>query len=145
MRFTLGQAPDGLIYKITDATTPPTTILNEGDKYVWALQFDDAGNLYAATGTDGKIYKITPEGESSVLFDAEEKNIMTLLQHEKGFYAGSGDNGIIYHIMGDGTAKVIYQAKEKEVRALEMDSKGNLYAAAVTSQPAEPSRNRRRR
>ncbi len=138
-----GTGPDGLIYKITDATTPPTTLLNEGDKYVWALQFDDAGNLYAATGTDGKIYKITPEGESSVLFDAEEKNIMTLLLHENNFYAGSGDNGIIYHIMDDGTAKVIYQAKEKEIRALKMDSEGNLYTAAVTSQPAEPSRGRR--
>ena len=138
-----GTGPDGLIYKINDATTPPTTLLNEGDKYVWALQFDDAGNLYAATGTDGKIYKITPDGESSVLFDAEEKNIMTLLLHENGFYAGSSENGIIYHIMDDGTAKVIYQAKEKEVRALEMDTQGNLYAAVVTSQPAEPSRGRR--
>ena len=138
-----GTGPDGLIYKITDATTPPTTLLNESDKYVWALEFDDAGNLYAATGTDGKIYKITPDGESSVLFDAEEKNIMTLLLHENSFYAGSSDNGIIYHIMDDGTAKVIYQAKEKEVRALEMDSQGNLYAAVVTSEPAEPSRGRR--
>ena len=138
-----GTGPDGLIYKITDATTPPTTLLNESDKYVWALRFDDAGNLYAATGTDGKIYKITPDGESSVLFDAEEKNIMTLLLHENSFYAGSSDNGIIYHIAGDGTAKVIYQAKEKEVRALEMDTQGNLYAAVVTSQPAEPSRGRR--
>ena len=100
-----GTGPDGLIYKITDATTPPTTLLNEGDKYVWALKFDDAGNLYAATGTDGKIYKITPDGESSVLFDAEEKNIMTFLLHENGFYAGSSDNGIIYHIMDDGTCK----------------------------------------
>ena len=138
-----GTGPDGLIYKITDATTPPTTILNEGDKYVWALQFDAEGNLYAATGTDGKIYKITSEGESNVLFDAEEKNIMTLLAQENGFYAGSSENGIIYHVMDDGTAKVIYQAKEKEVRALEMDSEGNLYAAVVTSAPAEPSRGRR--
>ena len=138
-----GTGPDGLIYKITDATTPPTTILNEGDKYVWVLEFDDAGNLYAATGTDGKIYKITPEGESSVLFDAEEKNIMTLLRQEDGFYAGSSENGIIYRVMDDGTAKVIYQAKEKEVRALKMDNQGNLYAAVITSAPAEPSRNRR--
>ena len=138
-----GTGPDGLIYKITDATTPPTTLLNESDKYVWALEFDDAGNLYAATGTDGKIYKITPDGESSVLFDAEEKNIMTLLLHENSFYAGSSDNGIIYQIADDGTAKVIYQAKEKEVRALEMDTQGNLYAAVVTSEPAEPSRGRR--
>ena len=138
-----GTGPDGLIYKITDATTPPTTLLNEADKYVWALKFDEVGNLYAATGTDGKIYKIAPDGESSVFFDAEEKNIMTLLLHKGGFYAGSSDNGIIYHIMDDGTAKVIYQAKEKEVRALEMDTHGNLYAAVVTSEPAEPSRGRR--
>lgn len=138
-----GTGPDGLIYKITDGTTPPTTLLNEGDKYVWALKFDEDGNLYAATGTDGKIYKITPEGETNVLFDAEEKNIMTLLQHEKGFYAGSSDNGIIYDIAADGSAKVIYQAKEKEVRALEMDTAGNLYAAVVTAEPAEPSRGRR--
>ncbi len=138
-----GTGPDGLIYKLTDATTPPQTILSKGDKYVWALRFDDAGNLYAATGTDGKIYKITPEGESSVLFDAEEKNIMALLRVEDGFYAGSSDNGIIYRVMADGKATVIYQAKEKEVRDLAMDSQGNLYAAVVTSAPAEPSRGRR--
>lgn len=138
-----GTGPDGLIYKITDATTPPQTMLSKGDKYVWALRFDDAGNLYAATGTDGKIYKITPEGESSVLFDAEEKNIMALLMVEDGFYAGSSNNGIIYRVTADGTATVIYQAKEKEVRALAMDSQGNLYAAVVTSAPAEPSRGRR--
>lgn len=138
-----GTGPDGLIYKITDATTPPQTILSKGDKYVWALRFDDAGNLYAATGTDGKIYKITPEGEASVLFDAEEKNIMALLMVEDGFYAGSSNNGIIYRVTADGTATVIYQAKEKEVRDLAMDSQGNLYAAVVTSAPAEPSRGRR--
>lgn len=138
-----GTGPDGLIYKITDATTPPQTMLSKGDKYVWALRFDDAGNLYAATGTDGKIYKITPEGESSVLFDAEEKNIMALLMVEDGFYAGSSNNGIIYRVTADGTATVIYQAKEKEVRDLAMDSQGNLYAAVVTSAPAEPSRGRR--
>ena len=138
-----GTGPDGLIYKLTDATTPPQTILSKGDKYVWALRFDEAGNLYAATGTDGKIYKITQEGESSVLFDAEEKNIMALLMVEDGFYAGSSDNGIIYRVMADGKATVIYQAKEKEVRDLAMDSQGNLYAAVVTSAPAEPGRGRR--
>ncbi len=138
-----GTGPDGLIYKITDATTPPQTILSKGDKYVWALQFDKRGNLYAATGTDGKIYKITPEGEATVLFDAEEKNIMSLLPVEDGFYAGSSDNGIIYRVTADGTGNVIYQAKEKEVRALVTDSKGNLYAATVTSAPAEPNRGRR--
>ena len=134
-----GTGPDGLIYKITDQTTPPKTILNKGDKYVWAMHLDDEGNLYAATGTEGKIYKITPEGESSVLFDAEEKNIRSLVAFDGGFYAGSGDNGIIYKIMDDGTANVIYQAKEKEIRNLIMDSEGNVYASAVTAVPMDRS------
>ena len=132
-----GTGPDGLVYKITDEKTPPETILSKGDKYVWAMHLDDDGNLYAATGTEGKIYKITPEGGSSVFFDAEEKNITSLVAFDGGFYAGSSGNGIIYKIMNDGTANVIYQAKEKEIRDLVMDSEGNVYASAVTSVPMD--------
>lgn len=132
-----GTGPDGLIYKITDQDTPPKTILSKGDKYVWALHLDGDGNIYAATGTEGKIYKITSEDEVSVLFDAEEKNITSLVASDEGFYAGSGDNGIIYKIMADGSANVVYQAKEKEIRDLVMDSKGNVYASAITSMPVD--------
>ena len=132
-----GTGPDGLVYKITDKDTPPKTILSKGDKYVWAMHLDDEGNLYAATGTEGKIYKITPDGETSVLFDAEEKNIRSLVAFDGGFYAGSSGNGIIYKIMDDGSANVVYQAKENEIRNLVMDSKGNVYASAVTSVPMD--------
>ncbi|MDE0634339.1 MAG: hypothetical protein OXI43_00610 [Candidatus Poribacteria bacterium] len=137
-----GTGPDGLIYKITDQNTPPQTILSKGDKYVWAMHLDEAGNLYAVTGTEGKVYKITPEGESTVLFDAEEKNIRSLVAYEGGFYAGSSGNGIIYKITEDGTANVIYQAKEKEIRNLVMDSKGNVYVTAITSVPIDRSSSR---
>ncbi len=137
-----GTGPDGLIYKITDQNTPPQTILNKGDKYVWAMHLDEAGNLYAVTGTEGKVYKITPEGESTVLFDAEEKNIRSLVAYDGGFYAGSSGNGIIYKITDDGTANVIYQAKEKEIRNLVMDSKNNVYFTAITSVPIDRSSSR---
>lgn len=135
-----GTGPDGLIYKITDQNTPPQTILSKGDKYVWAMHLDDEGNLYAATGTEGKVYKITPEGEVTVLFDAEEKNIRSLVAFDGGFYAGSSGNGIIYKIMDDGTANVIYQAKENEIRSLVKDSQNNVYAATITSVPLDRSR-----
>lgn len=132
-----GTGPDGLVYKITDKDTPPKTLLKKGDKYVWALHLDGEGNLYAATGTEGKIYKITPDGESSVFFDTEEKNISSLLAFDGGLYAGSSGNGIIYKIMNDGSSNVIYQAREKEIRDLAMDSKGNVFASAVTSVPMD--------
>lgn len=134
-----GTGPDGLIYKITDESTPPETLLKEGDKYVWAMHLDDAGNLFAVTGLEGKVYKITPEGEVNVLFDAEEKNIVSLVAYDGGFYAGSSGNGIIYKISEDGTANVVYQANEKDVRNLVMDSKGNVYATLITSVPIDRS------
>ncbi len=135
-----GTGPDGLIYKITDATTPPTTLLSEGDKYVWGMHLDDDGNLYAVTGDEGKVYKITPDGESNVLFDAEEKNLVSLVATDDGgFYVGSSGNGIIYKISGDGAANVVYQAKEKDVRNLVMDSTGNVYASLITSVPQDRS------
>ena len=134
-----GTGPDGLIYKIIDESTPPKTLLSKGDKYVWAMHLDEAGNLYAVTGLEGKVYKITPEGEVSVLFDAEEKNIVSLVAYDGGFYAGSSGNGIIYKISEDGTANVIYQANEKDVRNLVMDSEGNVYASLITSVPIDRS------
>ena len=135
-----GTGPDGLIYKITDASTPPTTLLSKGDKYVWGMHLDDDGNLYAVTGDEGKVYKITPDGESNVLFDAEEKNLVSLVATDDGgFYVGSSGNGIIYKISGDGAANVVYQAKEKDVRNLVMDSKGNVYASLITSVPQDRS------
>lgn len=135
-----GTGPDGLIYKITDASTPPTTILSEGDKYVWAMHLDDDGNLFAVTGDEGKVYKITPDGESSVLYDAEEKNLVSLVATDDGgFYIGSSGNGIIYKMDADGNANVVYQAKEKDVRNLVMDSNGDVYASLITSVPQDRS------
>ena len=135
-----GTGPDGLIYKITDASTPPTTILSEGDKYVWAMHLDDDGNLFAVTGDEGKVYKITPDGESSVFYDAEEKNLVSLVATDDGgFYVGSSGNGIIYKIDADGNANVVYQAKEKDVRNLVMDSNGDVYASLITSVPQDRS------
>jgi sugar lactone lactonase YvrE len=133
-----GTAPSGLIYKIIGENAPPTTILRAEDKYVWAMTFDEAGNLYAATGTSGKIYKITPDGQQSVFFDSEERNILCLLYHEKGFYAGGDGKGTIYRITADGDAFVIYQTGQKEVRTLVMNAQGTIFAGTVTTAPPQP-------
>ena len=134
-----GTAPDGLIYKLTDSSTPPTTILSSEEKYVWAMTFDDAGNLYAATGTNGKIYKITSDGQTSVLFDAEERNILCLLYHQGVLYAGSDGKGNIYSVKtADGAATVVYQTGQKEVRRLVTGAQGLIYAGTITTAAPQP-------
>ncbi len=134
-----GTGPDGLIYKLTDSSTPPTTILSSEEKYVWAMTFDDAGNLYAATGTSGKIYKVTPDGQTSVLYDADETNILCLLYHQGMLYAGSDGKGTIYSVKTeDGAATVIYQTGQREVRRLVVGAQGSIYAGTITTAAPQP-------
>src|ERR1700686_3680697 len=46
-------------------TTTPST-------YIWSIAADASGNLYAGAGAPARGYRITPEGQSSVLFEPQE-------------------------------------------------------------------------
>jgi len=134
-----GSSPDGIIYKIAPDRIPETFFKSE-EKYIWSLVFNESGILYAGTGIAGKLYKIAPDGKGEVAYDSTEMHIKCLLSSREHIYAGSEGSGIIYKISLDNTAFVIYDTDEKEISSLLMDSKGNLYASAVTGEAAPPSR-----
>ena len=46
------------------------------DKYIWALAVDRAGNVFAATGDKGKIYKITPAGVGTPFYKTNTTNVV---------------------------------------------------------------------
>jgi hypothetical protein len=98
--------------------------------HVWDIVEDKQGNLYAATGDEGKIYQITPQGKISVAFDSQESQILCLaLAPDGSIYAGTGPSGLIVRIGTDGKSRVIYQSPETYVWSLTVDAKGqNLYA-----------------
>src|SRR5438067_309443 len=61
---------------------------------VWDLAEDKAGNLYAATGDEGKLFKITPDGKASVFYTAKDSHIFSLAATPDGtIYAGTGPTG----------------------------------------------------
>src|SRR5258708_7184465 len=39
---------------------------------IWDLVEDKAGNLYVATGDEGKLYKVTPDGKASVVHTSKD-------------------------------------------------------------------------
>ena len=145
--------PDGKIYKLehkpgaaapsapkdgkeatlpTDPNWTATVLFDPAARYVWDLAIDAAGNLFAATGDSGQIYRITPAGEHSVIFKSDETHIRKLAFDGKGnLIAGSDGSGLIYRIAPDGEAFVLYSAAKREITALAVDGAGNIYAAGV--------------
>lgn len=142
--------PDGKVYKIEPAAPAKemakketeksavdpgwtsSVYFNPETKYIWDLRFDDAGNLYVATGDHGQIFRVTPKGEHSVFFQSDEPHIRALAFDAKGnLIAGSDGSGLVYRISPKGEAFVLYSAPKKEITALAMDSSGNIYAAGT--------------
>ena len=103
--------------------------------YIWCLAEDSNGNIYAGTGNAGKIYRITPDGESSLFYDSPEISILTLaIDPNDNIYAGTAPDGLIYKLTDSSTPPTtILSSEEKYVWAMTFDDAGNLYAATGTS------------
>src|ERR1700693_2939309 len=141
-------APDGKVYRLDPGRLPPakgaaakagsnaswsaTPYFDPGSKYIWDIVLDNSGALYVATGDHGEIYKVSPNGQHSLLFQSDEVQVRVLAFDPKGnLIAGSDGSGLVYRIAPNGEAFVLYSAPKKEITALALDSSGNIYAAAA--------------
>jgi hypothetical protein len=67
--------------------------------YIWAIAADDAGNVYAAAGSPARVYRITPEGKSSIIFEPQELEVQALTVGPGGvIYAATAPDGKVYKI-----------------------------------------------
>lgn len=125
----------GTIYRIDKPGEEPKEIFKpeEGVQYIWSMRQTADGMLYAATGPEGKLFEIKPDGSSRVVFDSNESNLLCLLSAEPDLlYVGTDPNGLVYRInRKNGEVFVMYDASESEISALAMDAKGNLYAGTA--------------
>ncbi|HTU18743.1 MAG TPA: WD40 repeat domain-containing protein [Gemmataceae bacterium] len=98
--------------------------------HVWDLVEDRDGNLYAATGDEGKIYKLPAQGKPVVVHTGEQSQVLCLaLASDGSIYAGTGPNGQILRIDPRGKTKVFSETGESYVWSLAVDPRGQaLYA-----------------
>jgi hypothetical protein len=67
--------------------------------YIWAIAADDAGNVYAATGSPARVYRITPEGHATIIFEPQELQVQTLEVDPHGaIYAATAPDGKVYKL-----------------------------------------------
>jgi hypothetical protein len=93
--------------------------------YIWAISADDAGNLYAATGAPARVYRITPDGKATIIFEPQELQVQTIAVGAGGvIYAGTAPDGKVYKIehkpAGKGEAAADANAN-KDAKAADKD------------------------
>src|SRR6266536_3643406 len=47
--------------------------------YLWSITSDSAGNIYAAAGSPARVYRITPDGQSTTIFEPQELQVQSLV------------------------------------------------------------------
>ena len=114
------------------------TFFDPEEKYIWALVVDAEGNLFAATGDKGTIYKITPGGDAEPFYQTDANHVLSLAVDARGnLLAGTEAPGQVFRIDRDGQAFVLLDSPYREIRALKVDRNGVIYAAALSgSSPA---------
>ena len=117
-----------------DASGKTTSVFESSELAAQALAVDAAGNLFVGTSPDGKVYKVTPAGQSSVFFDPKTKYIWDLAVDKDGtVYVATGDNGKIFSVAPDGKGQVFYSSEETHIRSLAFDANGNVLAGTEPS------------
>jgi len=81
------------------------------DGYLTSMLADDQGNLLAASGSQGKIYRLAPDRTVSVIADLPERQALSLVASPTGILVGSGDVGAVYRVIPASGREATYLSK----------------------------------
>jgi len=138
-----GGAKQARIYKIDGAGKASVFYEPADARYVWAMARGPQGEVYAATGVEGKLFVIEADGRNGkVLAKIKNKSILCLAFGPDGMlYGGTDEDGLVYRFNpASGKPFVMYDAKEAEVSAIVVDAASNIYAATASADNARPGR-----
>jgi len=67
--------------------------------YIWSIASDDAGNVYVAAGAPARVYRITPDGKATIIFEPKELQVQALQTSPGGaIYAATAPDGKVYKL-----------------------------------------------
>jgi sugar lactone lactonase YvrE len=100
--------------------------------HVWSVIEDASGSLYAATGDEGKVYRIGADGKAVLVYTSESSQVLSLVTDAKAeaILAGTGPEATIVRIDSAGARKLC-SLPESYVWALAADPRGDAFYAAT--------------
>ena len=109
--------------------------LQPGQTAVWAVARAGDGTVYAGTGNRGRLYRITPDGKSAVIWTADQPEIFAVAVARNGdVYAAASPDGRVYRIAADGKAAEFFNPHARYIWSLAFAPDGSLYVG--TGAPA---------
>jgi hypothetical protein len=98
--------------------------------FLWSMQPGTEGVVFVGTGNEGKVFRVDPNGQGSVFFDAAELEAHALAPAPDGaLYVGTSPDGKVYKVDRRGSSSVFFDPGEKYIWALASDARGQLYVA----------------
>src|SRR5882724_6894179 len=109
--------------------------------FIWSIASDKDGVIYAATGAPARVYRITPDGKTTVLFEPKELQVQSIALGKDGaVYAATSPDGKVYKITRSAgktasaagtefTAETFFDPKTKYIWDMAFDAEGRLYIA----------------
>jgi len=115
------------------------SIYTSPSSFIWSIAADKDGVVYAATGAPARVYRVTPDGKSTVIFEPKELQVQSIALGQDGaVYAATSPDGKVYRITRKpgGTvaapefaAETFFDPKTKYIWDMEFDAQGRLYIA----------------
>jgi len=125
-----GTSPNGKVYRIESGRA--TEYFAPESAYIWGLVAAANGDLFVATGDQGKIFRVTGAGRGEVYYETGQAHVTALAMDAQGrLLAGTEPNGILYRVTGPQRAFVLYDATLPEIRSIIPAADGSIYLAAL--------------
>ena len=110
------------------------SVFASGQSIIWSVAKAPDGTVYAGTGHRGRVYRIAPNGTSTLLWTADQPEVFALALDAAGvLYAATSPDGRIYRIEAEKAVEV-FNPKSKYIWSLAFANDGTLYAG--TGDPA---------
>jgi sugar lactone lactonase YvrE len=117
------------------ATTPST--------YIWSIASDAAGDIYAAAGAPARVYRVTPDGKITTIFEPQELQVQALVVAKNGIvYAATAPDGKVYRLAStksspapESRSAKVDPAKTDAAKSSNASSSNSSWSASVYYDP----------
>ncbi len=127
-----GTGPGGQVIRIEQGKA--RVFCETHANYVWSLAVDpETQEVYAGTGSKGRIYRISPEGKARLFYQTRQEHILCVaVGPQSTVYAGTDKGGLVYRIDAKGKGFVLHQAAQAEVRSLKLTGDGLCFGTSAS-------------